>query len=237
MISRAWVFCVMAFAVAIVISIPSVYGQKTTPVQMTAAQCGAMGGAYSNGLCFVPYNITGGLTWSQAASYCQGLGGNLPVIRDANDNNVVYSLGPQNPPGCCGNSAVWIGLSRPVWIPDPAAQTDAVFQWIDGTPRDGYSAWNVIPGVIDPNPSNTGWNPSSPNTTGEPCVEVLGGAIWNDVPCSMQLTPVVCYFTVNTNGKYSILRIIRMGGMIMIGWLCLKSSVHFYFSMLRFEHV
>ena len=119
--------------------------------------------------CFLIINIPT-LKWSDARRTCQNLGGDLAIIRTAEENNFIFGLVKKQITST--EMGVWLGFTR---------KSDNKFYWIDDTPLMGnYSAW----GGGEPN--NLGNN--------EDCGNMFGiGNItpsdkhgkWNDLACSI----------------------------------------------------
>ncbi|XP_022799053.1 perlucin-like protein [Stylophora pistillata] len=110
--------------------------------------------------------------WSDARRTCQNLGGDLAVIKSADENKFIFDLvKKQKTVTTCG---VWLGLNR---------KADNKFYWVDGTPEAGqYSAWAS----------------GEPNSVSEKCGHMYGTGSrqgkWNDLPCQISYsshTPVV----------------------------------------------
>ena len=114
------------------------------------------------------------LKWSDARTTCQNLGGDLAIIRSADENNFISDLVIKQQK--VQELGAWIGLER---------RSDNVFYWIDDTPLTGrYAAW-----------AN-----NEPNQDFEKCVQTFTdlprGGKWNDNVCdlsqsNMSRAPVV----------------------------------------------
>ena len=106
--------------------------------------------------------VPGVTTWSEARSVCQGLGGDLATIFNAQENLAVLSILPS------GDTQAWIGGHD--------AGRNNTFEWVDGSPLSdqGYSNW------ASGEPSHV-YGPYHEN-----CVQMRGGlgGTWNDAPCS-----------------------------------------------------
>ncbi|XP_078380212.1 C-type lectin domain family 4 member E-like isoform X2 [Oculina patagonica] len=108
-------------------------------------------------------NDTPTLSWSDARTTCQNLGGELAIIRSADENEFILDLlRKQQTVQFWG---AWIGLYR---------KADTKFYWIDDTPLEGqYSAWAS----------------GEPNKAEEKCVQIYAGSYspgkWNDNCCNL----------------------------------------------------
>ena len=108
---------------------------------------------------------------SDARLKCQNMGGDLVIIRSAQENDFIFDLVKK----LNKHVGVWLGLQR---------MDDSEFYWIDGTPLEGhYQNWNV----------------GEPNDYGgrEDCGHMFGtgsaAGKWNDSPCDWKVVPsVVC---------------------------------------------
>ena len=105
------------------------------------------------------------LKWSDARKTCQNLGGDLAIIRTAEENNFTFGLVKKQM--TITDWGVWLGLTR---------KSDKKFYWVDGTPLTGhYSAWGS-------------GEPSNPNS--EYCSNMFGTGSrqgkWNDIWCSLR---------------------------------------------------
>ena len=94
---------------------------------------------------------------------CQQMGGDIAVIRSANENQFIFDL-VKKTAGLAGWGA-WIGLNR---------KADGSFKWVDGTPL-VYEAWNS----------------GEPNGIGgrADCVHMIWndvGGKWNDASCDWE---------------------------------------------------
>ena len=103
-----------------------------------------------------------------ARDRCEELGGNLPIIRSAGENQFIFDQ-IKNVQGI-SNRGVWIDAER---------QADGKFVWGDGTPLEGHY---------------TNWDDGEPNDQrgNEDCVHMYGQnggheSFWNDVPCDFFL--------------------------------------------------
>ena len=123
--------------------------------------------------CYLAINIPT-LKWSDARRTCQNLGGDLPVIKSADENKFIFDLTKkQKTVTTCG---VWLGLNR---------KANNKFYWVDDIPLAGqYSAWAR----------------GEPNSNSEKCAHMYGKGSrqgkWNDINCDvhqkyLSLTPVV----------------------------------------------
>ena len=113
--------------------------------------------------CFLIINIPT-LKWSDARSTCQNLGGDLAIIRTAEENNFIFGLVKKQK--TISVWGVWLGLIR---------KSDKKFYWIDDTPLEGhYSPWGS-------------GQPNNPNS--EYCGNMFGSGSsqgkWNDLWCSL----------------------------------------------------
>ena len=102
--------------------------------------------------------------WTDARRTCQNLGGDLAIIRTAEENNFIFGLVKKQKTITAWG--VWLGFIR---------KYDKKFYWIDDTPLAGhYSPW----GSGEPN------NPKS-----EYCSNMFGTGNrqgkWNDLWCSL----------------------------------------------------
>ena len=71
------------------------------------------------------------LKWHDARSTCQNMGGDLAIIKSAEENGFIFNL--MKNAQVTGYGA-WIGLYQ---------KPDTSFYWLDGTPiTAGYSAWS-----------------------------------------------------------------------------------------------
>jgi len=114
--------------------------------------------------CYLIINIPT-LNWSDARRTCQHLGGDLAIIRSAEENNFIFGLAKKQK--TITDWGVWLGLTR---------KSDKEFYWIDDTPLTGhYSAWGS-------------GEPNSPNS--EYCSNMFGTGsrqgTWNDIWCSLK---------------------------------------------------
>lgn len=102
------------------------------------------------------------LKWSEARRTCQNLGGDLAVIKSANENKFIFDLVKKQK--TVTPYGVWLGLYR---------KADNKFYWVDGTPEAGqYSAWAK----------------GEPNSFSEKCAHMYGATsrqgTWNDTECN-----------------------------------------------------
>ena len=106
---------------------------------------------------------------SDAREKCKEMGGDLAIIRSANENQFIFDLVTKTR-GIPEHWGVWIGLQR---------KADGNFQWVDGSPLE-YNKWY----------------PGEPNDTGgrEDCGHMgTSGGGWNDSPCDWEVKPAfVC---------------------------------------------
>ena len=72
--------------------------------------------------CFLIINILT-LNWSDARRTCQNLGGDLAIIRTAEENNFIFGLVKKQT--TITDMGVWLGFKR---------ELDNKFYWIDDTP-------------------------------------------------------------------------------------------------------
>ncbi|XP_020627752.1 macrophage mannose receptor 1-like, partial [Orbicella faveolata] len=115
--------------------------------------------------CFLIINIPT-LERSDARRTCQNLGGDLAIIRSAEENNFIFGLVKQQ--DTITFYGVWLGFIR---------KSDSKFYWIDNTPLKGhYSPW----GSGEPNNANNN----------EYCSSMFGkggrAGKWNDLWCSLK---------------------------------------------------
>ena len=72
--------------------------------------------------------------WSDARAVCQGLGGDLAVIKSAGKNDYLFNLVTMQETVTDGKA--WIGLEKNA--------DDSKWYWIDGTPLEGnYENWDA----------------------------------------------------------------------------------------------
>lgn len=110
--------------------------------------------------------------WSDARRTCQNLGGDLAVIKSADENKFIFDLVKKQK--TVTTYGAWLGLNR---------KADNKFYWVDGTPEAGqYSAWAR----------------GEPNSVSEKCGHMYGTTSrqgkWNDAGCQFSYssrTPVV----------------------------------------------
>ena len=101
---------------------------------------------------------------------CQGLGGDLAVIRSQADNNFILEL--LNNQTTIKKEGAWLGLKR-------KSSAGNAFYWIDDTPLAGhFSAW----AKGEPNDSSGH----------EECVQIYAASYhpgkWNDMKCSLPVS-------------------------------------------------
>lgn len=118
---------------------------------------------------------------SNARSRCQELGGDLPIIKSADQNEFIFSLA-RNQTGV-SKWGVWLGLTRNA--------DDAKFYWIDGSPLEGgYDNWKM----------------DEPNDLEghEDCVNLYVRQedlkrFWNDIHCTffMPDAAILCQRSIN----------------------------------------
>lgn len=99
--------------------------------------------------------------WSEARNICQNLGGDLAIIRSADENSFTLDLLKKERE--LPEWGAWLGFHR---------KADDKFYWIDGTPLEGgYTAWRI----------------GEPNNVRnkEDCGNVLGTGEWNDLYCNV----------------------------------------------------
>ncbi|CAH1253114.1 PKD1L3 [Branchiostoma lanceolatum] len=113
--------------------------------------------------------FTTALSWQEARSTCISDGGQLAEPVDASINQFLIDLGDAKDPSL----QFHIGLHD--------QNTDALYEWQDGTPLGIFNAWG--PGQ----PSDSGGNGD--------CVGFHTGNAWNDYPCST-LNPFICEISV-----------------------------------------
>ncbi|KAH9523861.1 hypothetical protein Btru_047253, partial [Bulinus truncatus] len=115
----------------------------------------------NNGICYKTFSFR--KSWHEARFHCESLGGNLPIIHDADTNTYISNLVKSNnfPP-------VWIGLHD--------TSVEKAFEWIDGSPYD-FSKW----GNTEPNSL----------TISEDCGEIERAGYWNDINCHIT-RPYIC---------------------------------------------
>ena len=106
---------------------------------------------------------------SDARNKCKQMGGDIAVIRSANENQFIFDLVKKT--AGLPSWGAWIGLKRKAY---------GSFKWVDGTPL-VYDAWNS----------------GEPNgIRGRAyCVAMLWnvGGKWNDAKCDWEVAPgVVC---------------------------------------------
>ena len=114
------------------------------------------------------------LKWSDARRTCQMLGGDLAIIKSADENNFIFTLLKKQK--TITDLGVWLGFVR---------KADNKFYWIDDTPlAKGYTAWAS----------------GQPDNVSEKCGNMFGsphrhGGKWNDLPCDVtrywKVAPVI----------------------------------------------
>ena len=102
------------------------------------------------------------LKWSEARRTCQNLGGDLAVIKSANESKFIFDLVKKQK--TVTSHGVWLGLYR---------KADNKFYWVDGTPEAGqYSTWAK----------------GEPSSFSEKCALMYGATslqgTWNDLSCN-----------------------------------------------------
>ena len=106
------------------------------------------------------------LKWSDARRTCQMLGGDLAIIKSADENNFIFTLFKKQK--TITDLGVWLGFVR---------KADNKFYWIDDTPlAKGYTAWAR----------------GEPNNVSEKCGNMFGlsnsrAGKWNDLSCDVDL--------------------------------------------------
>ena len=115
--------------------------------------------------CFLIINIPT-LNWSDARRTCQNLGGDLAIIRSAEENNFILGLVKKQK--TITDYGVWLGLTR---------KSDNKFYWIDDTPLEGhYSQWA----------SGQPVNGNNNEHCGNMFAQGARGGKWNDLWCSRE---------------------------------------------------
>jgi len=114
--------------------------------------------------CYLIINVPT-LNWSDARRTCQNLGGDLAIIRSAEENNFIFDLVKKQK--TITDWGVWLGITR---------KSNKKMYWIDDSPLTGhYSAWGS-------------GEPGSPNS--EYCSNMFGAGSrqgkWNDIGCSLK---------------------------------------------------
>ena len=114
------------------------------------------------------------LKWSDARRTCQMLGGDLAIIKSADENNFVFTLLKKQK--TITDLGVWLGFVR---------KADNKLYWIDDTPlAKGYTAWSS----------------GQPDNVSEKCGNMFGSAKgsegkWNDLSCDVtrywKVAPVI----------------------------------------------
>jgi len=131
--------------------------------------CSAGWSAYENSCYYIDNSPTQKM--SDARLKCQNMGGDLVIIRSAQENDFIFDLVKKLNKGV----GVWLGLQR---------KADSKFYWIDDTPVEGHYQ---------------NWAQGEPNDHGgrEDCGHMYGkgsaAGKWNDSPCDWEVVPsVVC---------------------------------------------
>jgi len=115
--------------------------------------------------CYLIINIPT-LNWSDARRTCQNLGGDLAIVRSAEENNFIFGLVKKQK--TIRDLGVWLGFTR---------KSDKKFYWIDDTPLEGhYSPW----ASAEPNNLNNNEHCGNMFGTGS------GQGKWNDLPCCLK---------------------------------------------------
>ncbi|XP_078614388.1 uncharacterized protein LOC144883667 [Branchiostoma floridae x Branchiostoma japonicum] len=108
-----------------------------------------------NKICYKAFNME--MTFLDASSTCRTEGGTLAMPKDAGTDDFLVSLKKD----VAERGRFWFGLAD--------RRKEGVWEWVDGTPLGGYSAW----GPGEPN-----------NDNDEDCVLYYDGKTWNDDKCS-----------------------------------------------------
>ncbi|XP_035692582.1 macrophage mannose receptor 1-like [Branchiostoma floridae] len=108
-----------------------------------------------NNICYKAFNME--MTFLDASSTCRTEGGTLAMPKDAGTDDFLVSLKKD----VAERGRFWFGLAD--------RRQEGVWEWVDGTPLEGYSAW----GPGEPN-----------NNNDEDCVLYYDGKTWNDEKCS-----------------------------------------------------
>ncbi|CAM9842483.1 unnamed protein product, partial [Heterosigma akashiwo] len=114
----------------------------------------------SAGACY--YYNEDSLSWEDAQTACEALGGKLVSVNSEDINTEILSL--------AGSSDAWIGLNDQT--------TEGTYMWSDDSTleSDDYTNW------YEGEPNN--YNDS------EDCVAMYTNGQWNDYPCSTSLSSV-----------------------------------------------
>jgi len=114
--------------------------------------------------CFLIINIPT-LKWSDARRTCHNLGGDLAIIRTAEENNFIFSLVKKQKTITAWG--VWLGFTR---------KSDNKFYWFDDTPLAGHYS-----------PFASG-EPNNAGQDNEDCSNMhgTGSGEWNDLWCSLK---------------------------------------------------
>ena len=120
-------------------------------------------------------NNTPTLKWDDGRAYCKNIGGELAVIRTANDNQFIFDLLKKQ--NTVTEWGVWLGLYR---------KADGMFYWTDDKP--------LMDTVEDPFEGQyLAWNTGEPNNHDghENCVHMYAqGSLqgkWNDIRCIVNM--------------------------------------------------
>ncbi|KAL9953672.1 hypothetical protein ACROYT_G041123 [Oculina patagonica] len=123
--------------------------------------------------CFLVIDIPT-LKWTDARRTCQNLGGDLAIIRSADENSFIFELMKKQKTVTAWGA--WLGLYR---------KADNEFYWVDDSSLAGqYSAWAS----------------GEPSSVAEICTHIYGAGSnqgkWNDLTCvknksNVQYSPVV----------------------------------------------
>ena len=130
---------------------------------LVAGPACAEGWIHRGNSCYLVINIPT-LKWSDARRTCQNFGGDLAIIKSADENKFIFDLTKKQKTVTAWG--VWLGLYR---------KADKKFYWIDDTPLAGqYSDW----GRGEPN------DPAK-----EKCGNMFGTGSgqgkWNDLRCDV----------------------------------------------------
>ena len=113
-------------------------------------------------------NDTATLKMMDARNECQSMGGDLPIIKSAEEDAFLLDL--MNNQTTVTKFGGWIGLVRKA--------ADSEFYWIDDTPLEGqeqYTAWSRR------EPNNLGGNEDCANKYAN-----IHDRKWNDFPCEFE---------------------------------------------------
>ncbi|XP_031632855.1 uncharacterized protein LOC116346788 isoform X2 [Contarinia nasturtii] len=135
---------------------PSLYIQYTAlPVSEIVSQC-AFGWISVNQFCISAIELM--LSWKDAESHCQTLGGHLASIKSEREQKIIDTL-LMNSATFRSNVAYWIGASDEIFEGD--------FRWSNGYP---YTFSNWFPGW----PEHNGYNkqPNDDGLSAQDCVEL-----------------------------------------------------------------